>query len=269
MGAVIATLTAQLHSTGSTLQGIGIGATGPVDPLTGILGDVYTLPGWMGCNLVTPLAEHFGVSVAVENDADAMALGEAIHGAGKGKDSVVCITVGTGIGGGIMLNGQVYRGVKGNHPELGHQIIEPDGPLCTCGQRGCWEALACGPAMASWMQENAAANGGEPFTARDICALAMQGDADALRAVEREGRYLGIGIANVITCFLPDAILLGGSVMKSASLFLPQIMATVRGCRIVPAELCEIALVSLEEDAGLIGAATVWQQRFLTTRRIA
>ncbi len=264
MSVTIAALTAQLSATGAQLDGIGIGCTGPVDPLTGALGNTNTLPLWRGRNLVEHLSAHFGVSTAVENDADAVALGEAFCGAGKGKDSVICITIGTGIGGGMMLRGQVYRGAQGNHPELGHQILDPMGPLCTCGQRGCWESLASGPAMASWMQEQ----GGQALNAKEVCRLAEQGDPLALRAVQREARYLATGIANIITCFLPDMVLLGGSVMKSPHLFLPQIRSAVGHCQIVPSHLCEIALVSLGDTAGLIGAAQVWHQRFQQTRSL-
>jgi glucokinase len=265
----IQALSALLSSTGHQLDGIGIGCTGPVDPLTGVLGDVNTLPLWTGRNLVEHLSRHFGVSAAVENDADAVALGEALCGAGKGKESVVCITVGTGIGGGVMLNGQVYRGVKGNHPELGHQIIDPTGPQCTCGQRGCWESLASGPAMALWMQENTTPRDeSKVLTAKEICDLAQAGDGLAMRAVQREARYLAIGVANVIACFLPEIVLLGGSVMKSAQLFLPEIRAMSGGCQIVPSRLCEIALVSLGDDAGLTGAAQVWHQRFQNSRSL-
>lgn len=269
MEATIEALSALLRSTGGPLQGIGVGCTGPVDPLTGVLGDLNTLPLWTGRNLVEHLSRHFGVFAAVENDADAVALGEARCGAGRGKDSVVCITIGTGIGGGVMLNGQVYRGVRGNHPELGHQIIDPTGPLCTCGQHGCWESLASGPAMELWMQENTAPqNEQKPLTAKEICRLAENGHELAMRAVQREGRYLAIGIANVITCFLPEVVLLGGSVMKSAQLFLPEIRAMIGGCQIVPSHLCEISLVSLGDDAGLIGAAQVWHQHFQNTRSL-
>ena len=269
MDGTIQALSALLRATGHPLDGIGIGCTGPVDPLTGVLGDLNTLPLWTGRNLVEHLSRHFGVSAAVENDADAVALGEALCGAGKGKGSVVCITVGTGIGGGMMLDGRVYRGVKGNHPELGHQIIDPTGPQCTCGQRGCWESLASGPAMALWMQENTARQDeSEVLTAKQICELAQAGDALAMRAVQREAQFLAIGVANVIACFLPEILLLGGSVMKSAHLFLPKIRAMADGCQIVPSHLCEIALVSLGDDAGLIGAAQVWYQRFQNTRSL-
>lgn len=268
MGRVAETLKAQIASTQCTLNGIGLGCTGPVDPISGVLGNVNLLPGWEGANPVQSLSQEFNVSAAIENDADAVAIGEAMRGVGKGKQSVVCITVGTGIGSGVIIHGDVYRGVEGNHPELGHQIIDPTGPLCTCGLRGCWESLASGPAMALWMQtEYPSAHSEEHLTAREICRLAQQGNEPAMRAVHREALYLGIGIANVITCFLPEVLLLGGSVMKSANLFLPTIRETVgSGCQIVPGNLCKVALASLGSDTGIIGAAQVWYHRFHQSR---
>jgi glucokinase len=244
------------------ITGIGIGSTGPVDPLTGELGDVDFLPGWRRRNPVRDLAQIFGARVAMENDADAGALGEANWGAGKGKCRLIYVTIGTGIGGGIILDGQLYRGVDGAHPELGHQVLDPSGPLCSCGFRGCWESLAAGPAMAAWTQSYAPANDSYA-TAQKICQLALEGDDLARRAVEREADYLGLGFANLINLFTPDMIVLGGSVMKSATLFLEGIRKTIsRGCRFVPYEKTELALASLGEDANLIGAARVWHHRF-------
>jgi glucokinase len=175
------------------------------------------------------------------------------------------VTVGTGIGGGIVFDGRLYRGVGGSHPELGHQVIDPAGPLCSCGFQGCWESLAAGPAMAAWLDANAPAEypRREHLTARRICELARQGDALACQAVEREAYYLGLGLANLINLFTPDVIVLSGSVMKNAPLFLDGIHKVIsRGCRFVPFEKTEIALASLGEDSNLIGAARVWHDRF-------
>jgi glucokinase len=261
---VIAALKALLRATGCTLTGIGIGCTGPVDPFSGALGNVNLMPEWEGGNPVERLSAEFGVSAVVENDADAFALGEAGCGRGRGTQSLVCITVGTGIGGGAILDGKIYRGARGSHPELGHQVIERGGPLCTCGLSGCWESLASGTAMETWFRENAPPklSGSHPDAAH-ICAIAEEGNEWAIRAVEREGKYLGIGIANVITCFVPEAIVLAGGVMQSAHLFLPRIRETVAaGCQIVPSQWCEISCSSLGQDAGLIGAAQVWYHRF-------
>jgi len=244
------------------ITGIGIGSTGPVDPLSGELGDVDFLPGWRRQNPVRDLAKLFGVEVALENDADAGALGEAAWGAGCGKARLIYITVGTGIGGGIIVDGLLYRGAGGSHPELGHQVVDPSGPACSCGFRGCWESLASGPAMAAWAHEQAPASDSY-CKAKQICTLALEGDELARRVVDREAYYLGLGIANLINLFVPDRIVLGGGVMRSALLFLEGIRKQItRGCRFVPFEKTELALASLGKDANLIGAARVWHNRF-------
>jgi glucokinase len=211
------------------------------------------------------LARIFGVQVAMENDADASTLAEAAWGAGKNKKRLIYVTVGTGIGVGLVLDGQLYRGVDGAHPEIGHCVIDASGPPCLCGFHGCWESLAAGPAMVAWMEGNMPKDypHRDHLTAKRICELAQKGDELARQAADREARYLGLGIANLVTLFTPDAIVLGGSVMKSAVLFLEEIRRTVcRCCRYVPYEKAELTLASLGEDANLIGAARVWHHRF-------
>jgi glucokinase len=246
---------------GVEITGIGIGSTGPVDPFTGKFGEVDFLPGWRGQNPVEDLARMFRVQVALENDANAAALAEAVWGAGKNKSRLIYVTVGTGIGGGIVFDGRLYRGVDGAHPELGHQVIDPAGPLCSCGFRGCWESLAAGPAMVAWLEASAPSDYPyrERLTAKRICQLACQDETLARQAVEREAYYLGLGVANLINLFAPDVIVLSGSLMKSAVLFLDGIRRVIcRGCRFVPFEKTELALASLGEDSNLIGAARVW-----------
>ena len=250
------------RTAGVGISGIGIGSTGMVYGSTGVIGDADFLPGWKGCNPVKDLAGAFNVSAALENDGDACALGEAAWGAGKGKSRLIYISVGTGIGGGIIVDGHLYRGAGMSHPEAGHHVVDPSGPLCSCGFRGCWEALATGPAMAEWFN-NQSSREHQNLGAKEVCELAKQGDELARRAVEREAYYLGLGLANLINLFVPDMIVLGGSVMKSAALLLDGIRQTIaQGCRFVPVEKTEIALASLGEDANLIGAARVWHHRF-------
>ena len=250
---------------GAEISGIGIGSTGPVDPMRGEFGEVDFLPGWRGKNPVRDLAQVFSVQVALENDADAAALAEAGWGAGRNRSRLIYVTVGTGIGGGIIVDGKLYRGVDGAHPEVGHHVIDPAGPKCTCGFRGCWESLAAGPAMAAWLQHNAPADyrHREGITAKRICELAREGEPVAVQAVETEAYYLGLGLANLINLFTPDAIVLSGSVMKSADLFMDGVRKVIRsGCRFVPAEKTELTLASLGDDTNLIGAARVWHYRF-------
>jgi len=247
------------------ISGIGIGSTGPVDPFTGAYGDVDFLPGWRKKSLVADLEKIFNVRVALENDADAAALAEASWGAGRSKSRLIYVTVGTGIGGGVVIDGELYRGVDGAHPEFAHQVLDPSGPLCSCGFRGCWESLAAGPAMAAWFRSQVPADDSrrEDASARDICQWAQQGDALARRSVDREAYYLGLGLANLINLFTPDAIVLSGSVLKSSLLFMDGIRSVIsRGCRFVPFEKAELTMASLGEDANLIGAARAWYHRF-------
>ena len=247
------------------ITGIGIGSTGPVDPIRGEFGDVDFLPGWRGKSPVKDLAEMFKLRVALENDGDAAALAEAGWGAGRNRKRLIYITVGTGIGGGIILDGQLYRGVDGAHPEVGHQVLDPAGPACSCGFRGCWESLAAGPAMAAWFESHVPADNAnrKGITAKRICELAEERDVIALQVVEREAYYLGLGLANLINLFTPDAIVLSGSVMKSAELFMDRIRAVIRGgCRFVPADKTQLTLASLGDDTNLVGAARVWHYRF-------
>jgi glucokinase len=262
---IIGMLRETARDAGVKISGIGIGSTGMVYPMSGAFGDVDFLPGWRGNNPVEDLAQAFNVTVALENDADAAALGEAAWGAGKAKSRLVYVTVGTGIGGGIILDGKIYRGAEMAHPEIGHHVVDPSGPLCSCGFRGCWESLATGPAMVAWLERNATPDRCYPkdLTAKQICQLAQQGDELARQTVRHEAYYLGLGLANLVNLFVPDVIVLGGSVMKSAALFLDGIRKVIRqGCRFVPYEKTELALASLGEDANLIGAARVWHHRF-------
>jgi glucokinase len=254
-----------VRTAGGSITGIGIGSTGPIDPFTGVFGRVDNLPGWQGSNIMEPIAREFGVPVAVENDADAAALAEAEWGAGRGKKRFIYVTVSTGIGAGLVFDGQLYRGVNKAHPELGHHVVEASGPVCYCGARGCWEWMAAGPAIVAWVAANASSGAALPLdiTAKKICQMAERGDPLARQAVEREAYYLGVGLANLITMFCPDAIALGGGVMGSAHLFMDGIRAVIRSnCTLVPAANTEILLARMGADAGVAGAARAWHNRF-------
>lgn len=262
---VVAMLEAASHTANTQISGIGIGSTGPVYPLSGEIGEVNFFPKWKGENPVHDLERMFDVKVAIENDADASALGEAGWGAGRNKKNLVYVTIGTGIGTGLFFDGKLYRGVDYSHPEIGHHVIDRSGPQCDCGFRGCWESLAAGPAMVAWMNRNGPADYPHRtgLTAKKVCDLSRMGDEWAVRAVENEKLYLGLGIANLVTMFVPEMVVLGGSVMKSADLFLDGIRQIVASsCRFVPFESTEITLASLGEDSNLIGAARVWYHRF-------
>lgn len=247
---------------GAHLLGMGVGCTGPVDPRTGVLGPNSFLPLWEGVNTLERLHQAFGLPVAIENDADAAALGEAAWGAGQGAACCLYVTVSTGIGCGIVLDGQLYRGAGGAHPELGHAIIDPArGPACFCGGRGCWESLASGTALAAWYAAQRMERGlpADEADAREICQRAAAGESLAGAAVEHEAGYLGIGLANLVTTFVPDVIVLGGGVMESWSMFDARVRQVIREtCGLVPHERTRLKRASLGAGTGLAGAARVW-----------
>jgi len=247
---------------GGVMRGIGVGCTGPVHPLTGTIGKLEFLPGWENVNIVDALTHEFNLPVALENDADAVTLGELAWGAGRGAKTFVYVTVSTGIGGGIAFDGQLYRGVEGAHPEIGHHVIDPRGPTCFCGARGCWESLASGRAMAQWFKENAPNEwtNSETIDAKEICS---RSDPHSLAAIAREGYYLGLGLANLVTIFVPDVIALGGGMMRSRHLFWDTIQQTIQStCGYVPHQKVRLVPATLGAEAGLIGAARVWIHHF-------
>ena len=249
---------------GGTLSGVGIGCTGPVFPELGTLGKVEFMPGWEGANLVQILSALIGVSVAIENDADAAALGEYAWGAGKGTQNFLLVTVGTGIGAGLVLNGQLYRGVSSAHPEIGHHVIDPTGPLCFCGAHGCWESLSSGPALERWAQAHHPR--AHILSAREICEQAEQGETNAQAAVKHTARYLAIGVANLVTLYVPECIALGGGLMQAYPLFKDEIETTIQSnCGLVPHEKVRIVPAALGAQSGLVGAARVWLSRFASS----
>ena len=261
--AIAASLAECVAATNAGLMGIGIGCTGPVDPILGVVGKVALLPGWEGCALVKGLASRFNVSVAMENDADAAAMAEATWGSGRGVDRFLYITLSTGIGTGFVIDGKLYRGVDGSHPEMGHHGIDPTGPACYCGARGCWESLASGSAIQAWFGENEPSQKrSTPLGAKQIFDLYRQGDALAARAVERLSTYVGIGLANLTTILVPGTIALGGGLLQSSDVFLSSAIDVFRSrCLEVPAHKTIVRPAMLRNDVGLLGAAAVWMQR--------
>lgn len=250
---------------GGELRGIGVGCTGPVDPLTGIIiGENAFLPGWENVSLSDELAGRLNVPAVVENDADAAALGESWWGAGRGVSKFIYVTVSTGIGGGLVFDGQLYRGADGAHPEIGHHVIDPSGPRCFCGACGCWESLAAGPALARWFKDACPAGlpGVDAPDARQICDAAAQGHRQAQAAVAHEAAVLGLGLANLVTLFSPDVIALGGGVMRSWPLFSEIVHSTIHSnCGLVPHQKTRLVPAALGTDTGIIGAACAWLHR--------
>jgi len=256
---IVEMIRAVAAESGQAVQGVGVGCTGPVDPQSGRIGQVDFLPGWEGAPIAAAIEAQLRVPVVLENDADAAALGEWRWGSGRGQArTFLYVTISTGIGVGFIIDGHIYRGVDGAHPEIGHHVIDPTGPLCACGARGCWESLASGTAMARWFHENAPSHySHKNLDARAIC---VRDDDHARAAIQRTARYLGLGLANLITLFIPEVIALGGGLMRSRQLFWPTIQQIIDShSGYVPRHRVALTPARLGDDAGVIGAAWAWK----------
>jgi glucokinase len=257
---------AVLAKVNQPISAIGIGSTGPLDREGGRIQNPYTLPGWEDVDIVSVINARFGVPVALENDADAAALGESWVGAGRGLKRLAMITIGTGVGTGFVQNGKIYRGVNGFHPEGGHIIIDPSGPECYCGAHGCWESLVAGPAIAKIAREDPAlpkssiyqACGGnlKKINAVMIFEGARQGDIFAKRLVDQTAHYIALGFVSVMMLYLPDCIVLTGGVTRSYDLLESRIQEILtRHDVVVPVHQVQIRLSELGQHAGMFGAA--------------
>jgi glucokinase len=234
------------------LGGIGIGCAGPVDPARGLINNPYTLTGWDRCDIVTPLRARFGVPVRLENDADAAAVGECFTGAGRGFDPVVMLTLGTGVGGAAIVRGEIYRGVGGEHPELGHLIVATDGPACYCGARGCLESLASGTAMAAFGRPVGFAD------ARAVFAAARAGQAMAQAILDRALVAAGVAAWTICHTFLPQRLVLGGGMAEEHfDLFAAAMTARLAGATQFTRSGVGIVRAELGNRAGVVGAAAL------------
>lgn len=193
--------------------GIGIGSPGAVNSQKGILPRSPNLPGWTGIPIVRILKKKFKLPVYLANDANAAALGEAVFGAGEKLKNLIYITVSTGIGGGLILNGRLHEGNGFVAGEIGHLTVVPDGRKCNCGRRGCLEAYASGNAIARFYSE---AKKKKVKGAKEVGLVASFGDEMALEIYRKAAYYLGIGIADLMNILNPEAIVIGGGVLKSA-----------------------------------------------------
>ena len=235
----------------TTLCGVGVGVPGMLDAQRE---KVIMAPnlGWENLNLKSTLEASIGLPVVLDNDANAAAFGEAWLGAGAGMESFLLVTIGTGIGSGLVIGGEIYRGAHGMAPELGHMTIIPDGPECGCGLRGCLETLACAEALLCRGVEEC--SGITLNEAKDVFDYARKGSREAVRAVENTMDYLAIGLANAAVLVDPEAVIIGGGVVASSDLFLDYLrektlrrLTAVRSLKILPA--------SLGNKAGSLGAA--------------
>lgn len=218
------------------ISSIGLGVPGPIASEAGMVFAPPIMPGWDGFPIQANIESHWNLPVSLNNDAELGALGEWAYGSGRGENFLAYIKVGTGIGSGLLLNGQIYRGATGSAGEIGHLTIEENGPLCDCGNAGCLEALAGGKALARQARE-AIQKGQrtllstlgpiEAITARDVASAARRGDLVSQQIIARAGSYLGIAIAGLVNLFNPRVVVLGGGVAQIGDLLLQPIRDTV------------------------------------------
>ncbi len=240
IGRIVASLRRAIDAAGATPEsiiGAGISTPGPCDPSRGLVLDAPNLPGWKNVELARIVRAQLGTPTVLEHDAAAACYGECRYGAGIGKRHVVYATLGTGVGGGIVIDGKIYGGASGVAGEIGHMIIEPEGPHCNCGGRGCVEAFASGVAIGREADASIAdgrmpllaelADGG-PATAELVLRAAEEGEREARRILERAGHYLGLGLAGVLNSFNPELLILGGGLVNLGSYYIEPAVETMR-----------------------------------------
>lgn len=234
---------------------IGISFGGPVDYKSGTVRLSHHVPGWKNVPLQQLFTDEFGAPVQVDNDANVAALGEYRFGAGRGVSDLLYVTVSTGVGGGWILDGRPYRGSTGMAGEIGHTVVDPNGPVCLCGKRGCVERLASGPYMA---QDVALARGLPPeaVTGQLVAEWAAAGEATAVAILERGARGLGVGLGNAANLLNPRRIVLGGGVTKSGLRWW-QLVREAAQSTALPEINIDIVSAKLGDDAPLWGGVAL------------
>ena len=271
------------YSKGRKWLGAGIGVPGIIDKRTGLLRESANLPGWHEYPVREEIERELGAPVILENDANAAALGENWLGAAAGMDDMLMITLGTGVGGGIVLRQQIWHGMTGMAGELGHMTVDPSGPACPCGNTGCVEQYASATAIARMAREAVASGSapdlahiasGKPVSARHVYAMAVRGYAPAQEIFQRVGWALGILMADLVNAFNLHMYVVGGGVSAAWDMFSPSLFAqvsrrsTVYGATAPADPLTHasgthvgrptiIARAILGSDAGLYGAARI------------
>ena len=253
---------------GYDVRHLGIGTPGAVDVSSGkVTGNCPNIPGWEGMEIGRILRERLNLPIYVDNDANTMALAEARFGAAAGHKSVVCVTLGTGVGGGVIIDGKIWRGSNGAAGELGHLSIDFEGPECQCGSSGCIEAYCSSRAMIERTRQQLA--GGltpvfkdvleddlENLTIRKLFVAARKGDEVAQATIADTARYLGIGLAGIVNLFNPESVVIGGGIADGGFSFIEAVKAEIKK-RAFGAAVVNLRVTSatLGNDAGFIGAS--------------
>jgi glucokinase len=252
----------------ASLRAAGVSAPGPIDIVDGVITDPPNLPGWHNVPLAKTLHERLGIPTLLENDANCQAVAEHQYGAGRGYAHMIFVTVSTGIGGGLIINNELYAGASGAAGEVGHIGVSVDGPMCGAGHVGCLEAFASGTAIARTAREMIAAGGlirtarmaerEPPVSAKTVFLAGQQGEAEATAIIESAGRYLGIGLASLINIFNPQAIVIGGGLANMGETLLGPAIEAARA-RAFGQSFMDVRIIEgeLGERAGALGAIAV------------
>jgi len=244
-----------------TVAVITVAVPGPCDPFEGIVYQAPNISGWANLPLKNMIQDYFDVPVAIGNDANLAALGEWRYGAGIGHHHMIYITVSTGIGAGIIINDQLLLGVHGLAAELGHITVMPDGPVCSCGNRGHLEAVTSGPAIARWVEQelrqgaSSALSLNTPFSAKDVAQAAAHGDKLAQQALSRAGSCLGIAIVDFLHIFNPSLVIIGGGVSRSGDAFINPMQKAISEHALSQKYLDDVTITTcvLGDEVGLMG----------------
>lgn len=260
----IAEAVRQLLSEGNLHQddllGIGIGAPGPLNTKLGQIAEPPNLRNWWGFPIVQSFKRHFAAPIVLENDATAAALAEKWMGAAKSADHFVYITISTGIGAGIYSHGRLITGATGNAGDIGHMVIDPNSRTCTCGQRGCFEYVASGTAIA----REASSLLGRPVTSKEAFELALSGQDQAIeKLVHRTFEYIGIGCVTLINTFDPEMLVIGGGVSQVGAPLFEAVSDYIKRNALNPSgRNTPVVPAALQQEAGLIGAAALIHTKY-------
>ncbi len=265
MKEAIAELIKETKSDKKSIEGIGFGFPGQIDYKKGVVRLAPNIPGWVEVPIAEIMEKEFGIPTRVDNDVRCAALGELNYGAGIGCENLICITVGTGIGSGLIINGKLVRGASNAAGEIGHIKLDMHGgPLCGCGDRGCLEAFASGPSIVAMAEEYI--KGGKSTKYRELAnpditpyivsEAAKQGDPVAKRIFTIVGEYIGIGLASVVNLLNPEKIIIGGGVAAAGDLLLNPIKENlIKRAMPIAGSAVEIVPAKLGNSAGVIGAS--------------
>lgn len=245
------------------IKAIGVGSPGPLDAKKGIIFEPSNLP-FKNYEIVKTIKDRFNLPTYLDNDANVATLAEFMFGAGKGTESMVYITVSTGIGGGAIINGKLYRGHTANALEVGHMTVSKEGPRCGCGNVGCAESFASGTAIGKRAKEAVASKvvtslkKYDNVTAKEVFMEAAEGDAEAKRILDNALYYLGITVGNVMSHLDPEKVVMGGGVINGGDVVIETVKKVVgERCLNVFAENCSIEKAKLGGQAGVLGAAAL------------